>query len=220
MRETEYVAGVGLFGLAKSAIGVTVSRWSRFALFAFNITDIGMALIPIIAVLLVVGWAVGLIVIGLILRVGQGAEILAWGLLAFMMPLSGVFFPVSALPRFLQPIALLLPTTHVFVAARAVLAGHPFPWGQLAIAAVGAVVMGGWRSCTRRGCWPCSANAATSAGTPELDDLHDAVVGILAHDHVGPFTGGQDVTVQVDLVDVFPDRTGERGQLLVAVAGP
>ena len=48
--------------------------------------------------LLVVGWSVGLIVIGLILRVGQGAEILAWGLLAMVMPLSGIFYPVSACP--------------------------------------------------------------------------------------------------------------------------
>ena len=39
-----------------------------------------------------------MIVIGLILRVGQGAEILAWGLLAMVMPLSGIFYPVSACP--------------------------------------------------------------------------------------------------------------------------
>ena len=142
LRETEYVAGVAIFGLFKSAIGVSVVAVMALVLFAFNITNIGLALIPIIAVLLIVGWAIGFIVIGLILRVGQGAEILAWGLLAFMMPLSGVFFPISALPRFLQPIAVLLPTTHVFIAARAVLAGQPFPWDQLAIAAVGAVVLG------------------------------------------------------------------------------
>jgi ABC-2 type transport system permease protein len=139
LTEVEYVVGVVLFGLLKLAIGVSVVTLCAFALFAFNVTDLGFALIPIVAILLLVGWSVGLVVIGLILRVGQGAEILAWGLLAFLMPLSGVFYPVSALPPILRPIGYALPTTHVFNAARTVLEGHPIPWGQLAIATVGCV---------------------------------------------------------------------------------
>ena len=126
LREGEYAAGVVLFGLAKLAIGVTV---------------VGLALVPIVALLLVVGWLVGMIVIGLILRVGQGAEILAWGLLAMLMPLSGIFYPVSALPGILQPIGRVLPLTHIFAAARAVLDGHALPWDELGIAAVGALVL-------------------------------------------------------------------------------
>jgi ABC-type polysaccharide/polyol phosphate export permease len=76
---------------------------------------------------LLVGWSVGLVVIGLILRVGQGAEILPWGLLAMLMPLSGTSYPVSALPGVLQPAAAMLPTTHAFAAARAVVAGRVPP---------------------------------------------------------------------------------------------
>lgn len=141
LTETEYVAGVALFGLAKLLIGVTVVAVVAFVLFSFSITSLGLALIPLVAVLLVVGWAVGLVVIGLILRVGQGAEILAWGLLALVLPLSGAFYPVSALPGPLQPIALALPTTHLFATARAVLAGHPIPWGQVGIAATEALAL-------------------------------------------------------------------------------
>ncbi len=142
LREVEYAVGVVLFGLVKMAIGVSVVATVAFALFAFNITDVGLALVPLVALLLLVGWSVGLIVIGLVLRVGQGAEILAWGLLAIVMPLSGIFYPVSALPSVLRPIAEVLPTTHVFAAARAVIAGHPLPLGQLAVAAIGSVVLG------------------------------------------------------------------------------
>ena len=39
----------------------------------------GWALVPIAAILMVVGWAIAQFVIGLLLRFGQGAEILAWG---------------------------------------------------------------------------------------------------------------------------------------------
>jgi ABC-2 type transport system permease protein len=141
LREGEYVAGVVLFGLAKLAIGVSVVALVALALFAFDITDIGFALVPIIGLLLIVGWSVGMIVIGLILRVGQGAEILAWGLLAMLMPLSGIFYPVDSLPGLLQPIGRVLPLTHIFAAARAVLDGDALPWDEIGIAAAGTVVL-------------------------------------------------------------------------------
>ncbi len=141
LREWEYVGGVVLFGLAKLALGVSVVASVAFLLFAFDITDVGLALVPMVALLLLVGWSVGMIVIGLILRVGQGAEILAWGLLAMLMPLSGIFYPVSALPGILQPIGQALPTTHIFEAARQVLDGDPMPWDELGIALVGAIVL-------------------------------------------------------------------------------
>jgi ABC-2 type transport system permease protein len=141
LREIEYVAGVMLFGLFKLVIGVGTVSLVALGLFAFHITDLGFALIPLVAILLLVGWSVGLVVIGLILRVGQGAEILAWGLLAMIMPLSGVFYPVSALPRGLQPIGQALPTTHLFTAARDVVDGHPLPWDEIGLAMVGSVVL-------------------------------------------------------------------------------
>ena len=140
LTELEFVGGVALFGLAKLVMGVTTVSVVALALFAFRITDVGFALIPMVAILLLVGWSVGLVVIGLILRVGQGAEIMAWGIIAMVMPLSGVFYPVTALPGVLQPVAAALPTTHVFAAARRVVAGQPLPWGQLGLAAVGAMV--------------------------------------------------------------------------------
>jgi ABC-2 type transport system permease protein len=144
MTELEYGAGVALFGLVKLAIGVTVVSLVALAAFAFEITSLGLALIPLVAVLLVVGWSVALIVIGLILRVGQGAEILTWGFIALLLPLSGIFYPVDALPDVLQPIAELLPTTHVFAAAQDVVNGKPLPWDEVRLAAAGTVVLAGF----------------------------------------------------------------------------
>jgi ABC-2 type transport system permease protein len=141
LREVEYGAGVMLFGLAKLAMGVTTVSLVALAMFAFDISSLGLALIPLVAILLVVGWAIALFVIGLILRVGQGAEILAWGAIALIMPLSGIFYPVSALPSGLQPVAQALPTTHVFEAARGVLAGDGLSWTEVGIAAAESVVL-------------------------------------------------------------------------------
>jgi ABC-2 type transport system permease protein len=140
IREWEYVAGVVLFGFVKLLMGVGVVAVLAAIAFAFHITDLGLSLVPIAAVLLTTGWVIGLFVIGLVLRFGSGAEALAWGILFVVLPLSGVFYPVEALPGPLQPISLALPTTHTFYAARAVLDGKPMPWQELGLAALGAVV--------------------------------------------------------------------------------
>ncbi len=141
MREWEYVLGVALFGLVKLVIavgGVTLIVWGAFA---FDVSVIGFDMVPVAALLLVVGWSIALFVIGLVLRFGAGAEAFAWGILFVVMPLSGAFYPVEALPSVLHPLAHALPTTHAFAVGRAVAAGEPFPWSQFAIAAVGTGVL-------------------------------------------------------------------------------
>jgi ABC-2 type transport system permease protein len=139
MREWEYLAGVALFGLFKLVAGVGAVALIAWFAYAFSITSMGFGLLPVAALLLAIGWAIALFVIGLVLRFGSGAEALAWGILFVVMPLSGVFYPVAALPAILRPIAYVLPTTHAFAAGRAYAAGDATPWHELALAAVSTV---------------------------------------------------------------------------------
>jgi ABC-2 type transport system permease protein len=141
LREAEYAAGVALFGLIKLVIGVGVVALTALVFYAFNISSLGWALIPVAALLLAVGWIIALFVIGLVLRFGNGAEALAWGILFLVMPLSGVFYPVHSLPWLLRPLAEALPTTHAFAAGRSFLGHHGLAWGELGIATGEAVVM-------------------------------------------------------------------------------
>ena len=134
MSEAEWVAGVVAFGMVKLLLGVGAVAVMVALLYAFDVTSLGFALLPIVAVLLAAGWAVALFVVGMVLRFGTGAEALTWGILFVVMPLSGVFYPVDALPGPLQPVSALLPTTHAFAAARQVLDGDGTPWGTLGVA--------------------------------------------------------------------------------------
>jgi ABC-2 type transport system permease protein len=136
LREWEYVAGVALFGMAKLALGVGVVVLGALVFFSFDASTLGFAVVPIAAVLLAVGWSISLFVIGIVLRFGSGAEALAWGVMFVVLPLSGVFYPVDALPTVLQPIAQALPTTHAFAALRTLVDGGGLDWGELGIAAV------------------------------------------------------------------------------------
>lgn len=138
--EEEYLVGTGLFGLVKTVLGVGAVAVTALVCYAFDITALGLGLIPVIALLLLSGWIIAMLVIGIVLRYGSGAEAVAWGILFVLMPLSGTFFPVAALPWLLRPVARALPTTHAFAAARVLVDGGTFPWHELAISAALTVV--------------------------------------------------------------------------------
>ena len=105
--------------------------------FGFNILALGPSLGWFYLALMVFGWAVGLFTMGLIFWFGRGAEALIWGVPFLIQPLSAVFYPVSVLPGWLQPVALCLPSTYVFEGMRAALEHGSAPLDLLLKAAVG-----------------------------------------------------------------------------------
>jgi ABC-2 type transport system permease protein len=141
LREIEYVAGLAVYGLAKMTAAMGMVCLMAVTFYGFGLGEVGWGLVPIVAILLVIGWALAMLVVGLLLRFGQSAEILAWASTFLILSLSGVFNPVESIPGPLQPLARILPTTHVFSAARDLLDGNAMPWGDLAQAALGALVL-------------------------------------------------------------------------------
>jgi ABC-2 type transport system permease protein len=141
LREVEYVLGLALMGLLKLAAAMVTVSVAAFAFYRFGLGEIGFGLVPVIGVLMLCGWCTAMLVIGLLLRYGQSAEILAWATTFVLLALSGVFNPVESLPAVIQPIARVLPTTYAFRAARDLLDGGPIPWSDLLWATVGAFVL-------------------------------------------------------------------------------
>jgi ABC-2 type transport system permease protein len=141
LTEGEYAAGLALYAGLKTILAMAAVSLTAFAFFGFGLGEVGWALVPVVGVLLLVGWAVALFNIGLMLRFGQSAEIFTWGTNFLLLAVSGVFNPVSALPAVAQPLARVLPTTHAFGAARAVLDGKPVPWADVGWGYLGAAVM-------------------------------------------------------------------------------
>ncbi len=140
LTEAEYAAGLALFSLAKSALAMLSLSLVALTIYGFGLGEVGWTLLPVVGVLLAVGFSVALVNIGLMLRYGQAAEIFTWGINFLLLAVSGVFNPVSALPGPIQPLAQVLPTTYAFGAARSVLDGNPVPWDDLARGMAGAVV--------------------------------------------------------------------------------
>ncbi len=141
LREIEYVLGLALMGLMKLAAAMVTVSAAALVFYSFGLGEVGWGLVPVIGVLLLCGWCTAMLVIGLLLRYGQSAEILAWATTFVLLALSGVFNPVGSLPTVIQPIAKVLPTTYAFRAARDLLDGGPIPWDDLLLAAIGSFVL-------------------------------------------------------------------------------
>jgi ABC-2 type transport system permease protein len=151
VKPLEYLAGTSVFGLAKLFLTLLTLTITTIVFYGFDLRAVGWSVIPIVTLLVLNGWALALVVIGLILRFGQSAEILTWGLNYVVLAISGVFFPVEALPNGLRQIANVLPTTHAFAAARDVLDGNGVPWGRLGVSLLGtlaALVLATWFGAT------------------------------------------------------------------------
>jgi ABC-2 type transport system permease protein len=125
---------MGLIGVASLRVvaGILPAILVAYLLYAFNLFMLGPIIVLFFAMLMLMGWAVALGVVSLILRHGAGAEALAWSLLFGLTPLSAVFYPVSALPHWLQPISLAIPATHVFQGMRAALLQGHTDWPDMA----------------------------------------------------------------------------------------
>lgn len=128
----EFITSTILLGLVKTAVGAAVMGLLAWLLYAFNLFAVGPALVAYFGGLLLLGWAVGIVTTALILRFGQSAEILAWGLAFLLQPFVCVFYPLSALPKVLQAVAWCIPATHVFEGMRASMQGAPLDVGRLA----------------------------------------------------------------------------------------
>ncbi len=140
----EFLYATMLLGVMKVTLtGLLLSVLAR-VLYAFNIFLYGLPLVPFIGNLLLSAWGMGIITTALILRFGQGAEVLAWAIAFLFQPFSAVFYPVTVLPPALRPFAWALPTTHVFEGMRTVLAGQGVPWHHVAwAAATNVILLGG-----------------------------------------------------------------------------
>ena len=126
LRPFELACALLTMSLIRTLIGVGGAALIAIPLFHFSIFSLGLPLIAFFVNLIVMGWAIGLLVSGIVLRYGLGAESMAWIAIFAVQPISGVYYPISTLPTWLQYVAAVLPSSHVFEGMRAVLFDHIF----------------------------------------------------------------------------------------------
>ncbi|MEA2093294.1 MAG: ABC transporter permease [Pseudomonadota bacterium] len=141
LRLFELIGALLLISMIRTLIGISGAALLAIPLFDFSIFGLGLPLLGFFFNLLVMGWAIGLLVSGLVLRYGLGAESLAWVAIFAIAPVSGIYYPIAVLPDWLQAVAWMLPSSHVFEGMRAVMFEHVFRADLMIQAALMNVLM-------------------------------------------------------------------------------
>ncbi|MBK9200981.1 MAG: ABC transporter permease [Candidatus Obscuribacter sp.] len=119
----EFVSATYTLGILQAVAVMTITSIMAALLYSFDMFSLSWYLIPLFVNLLVMGWWLGLLTTACILRFGYQAEALAWAIPFLLQPISAVFYPLSILPQWLQPVALMVPATHVFEGLRYIISG-------------------------------------------------------------------------------------------------
>jgi ABC-2 type transport system permease protein len=135
LRPAELAVSLMVMSFVRLIIGTIPVTILAALIFGFNIYGLGIGAVVFFANLVLTGWALGLLICGIVLRNGLGAESLAYSVMIVLLPLSCVYYPVSVLPAVMQPAAWLLPTTYVFEGLRGILLDQAFR-GDLMLAAL------------------------------------------------------------------------------------
>ncbi len=121
LRPLELVAALLSISLVRTLLGVGVAAVLAIPLFGFSVFGLGGWLLAFFTLLILFGWAIGILVCAIVLRYGLGAESLAWVAIFAIAPVSGIYYPIGVLPEWLQPLAWVLPSSHVFEGMRALM---------------------------------------------------------------------------------------------------
>jgi ABC-2 type transport system permease protein len=123
----EYLASTMIMSIFKVTAVASLMMVFAWVFYSYDMLKIGLSLLPFILNLVLSGWIIGVLTTSIIMRFGQQAEVLAWGMVFLFQPISCVFYPLEVLPPFLQSIAWMVPPSHIFEGMRAVLVDGIIP---------------------------------------------------------------------------------------------
>ena len=134
LRVWEYVLALMAVSLIRTIIGIFPATILAIFFFGFSIYSLGLVLAAFFVSLILFGWSIGLLVSGLVLRYGPGAEGFAWALIFGLVPFCGVYYPTTILPEWMQVLSAGFPAAYIFDGMRAALLTGEVRLDLLAIA--------------------------------------------------------------------------------------
>jgi ABC-2 type transport system permease protein len=122
----EYVGGLVLSSIATSLLGLLTMVVLATTAFGLSFFEYGLLIVPFLLVLFLFGIALGIFASALVLRFGPASEWIVWPVPAFLSPFAAIFYPISTLPGWMQPVSYLLPPSYVFEGMRTIVSGGPY----------------------------------------------------------------------------------------------
>ena len=131
LRPHELIAALMIVSLVKLCVAMLPVAILANVFFGFTLLSLGFAFAAFFANLILTSWSLGLVSTGVVLRWGLGAESFSWLAVFVLLPVVCVYYPLSTLPGWLQPVALALPPTYVFEGLRALVTDGRFSAGDM-----------------------------------------------------------------------------------------
>lgn len=137
IKVSEYLAAHIIAATAKSMFVLLLSIGLAWYVFHLNIFSLGLGPILFSYINMVIfATAIGLVLIGLVFQFGTKVQALTWGTIFILQPFCAVYFPVSVLPGFLQPVAYVFPVTYFFEWLRALHERISYSTGHIVLASI------------------------------------------------------------------------------------
>lgn len=114
----EYLIALVIMGFFKVMLSSIIICIIAYLIFHFTLFTIGIYLLPFVINLFITGWWVGFFTNGMVIRYGYDVEALAWTVIFLLQPFSGVYYPLSVMPPWMQFIARLIPSSYIFEGLR------------------------------------------------------------------------------------------------------
>ena len=135
MKWSELIASIMIFGFIRALLTFLFLAIFSWVLFAFNIFGAGIFAIAVFSAgLMLFGWIVGIFIASLLFVYGLRIQVFAWSFAFLVQPFSAVFYPLSAMPLWIQKISIVFPTTHIFEGMRYAFQHNAILWKNVAYA--------------------------------------------------------------------------------------
>ncbi len=121
IKTSEIILSLVITSFLRTSLGLIPAIFVANYYFDLQFFKLGLYLIFFIFNLVFVGWSIGFVVSGLVLRYGQAFEELAWAFIFVLLPFSCVYYPLEALPGIFQTFALMFPPAHIFEGMRQII---------------------------------------------------------------------------------------------------
>lgn len=141
IKPSEHILAIVIIGLVRALAAFVLVFAVAYILYSFNIFIFGMYLPLFVLLLTLIGWVLGIFIVAMIFRWGHRIQVFAWSLPFGIQPFCCILYPLSSLPAWAVPIAVILPPTYIFESMRAVIAGNPFPWNNILYAVLLTLVL-------------------------------------------------------------------------------
>ncbi len=128
---SEWITSVMIIGFLKCLFTMGFGITAVWLLYSINVFKLGFTIFYLFIISIISGWGIGFLTTAAISYWGQKMQMLAWTVIWFFAPFSGVFYPIEILPSWVQKISAITPMSYLFEGIRSLITTGNIPYSMI-----------------------------------------------------------------------------------------